>query len=276
MGALKALLVAAGTGSRLRPLTDVLPKCLMPIDGRPLLGIWLEMLGEAGVGEIVVNLHHHADLVRDYVERSPYAGAVTLAYEETLLGTAGTLLCHRDRLSGGTFLFAHADNLSAFDFGQFLSAHRARPVGALMTMMTFTTDRPELCGIVQLNDRGRIVAFHEKSVQPHGTMANAAVYLVEPEIFAVIDRLGTPPTEFSTDVLAKIIDRVHTFHNDTYHRDIGTLASLSQAQRDYVGVPRTGAAHVAGDPWYGMMADNSGRLAREFARVVDLAFFSSR
>jgi mannose-1-phosphate guanylyltransferase len=274
MGALKALLVAAGTGSRLRPLTDVLPKCLMPIDGRPLLGIWLEMLREAGVGEIVVNLHHHAALVRDYVERSPYSSAVTLAHEETLLGTAGTLLRHRDRLSGGTFLFAHADNLSAFDFGQFLNAHQSRPPGTIMTMMTFTTDRPELCGIVQLNERGRIVAFHEKSAQAHGNVANAAVYLAEPEIFAAIDALGKPVTEFSTDVLMKILDRAHTFHNDTYHRDIGTRASLSQAQFDYAGVPRTGAAQVAGDPWYGMMTDDGGKLAREFARAVDLAFSS--
>lgn len=270
MGGLKALLVAAGTGSRLRPLTDVLPKCLMPIDGRPLLGIWLEVLRAAGVGDIVVNLHHHADLVREYVQRSPYSGAVTLAPEEILLGTAGTLMRHRERLSGGTFLFAHADNLSAFDFGRFLQAHRARPPGALMTMMTFTTDVPELCGIVELDEQGRIAAFHEKSTEPHGNIANAAVYLAEPEIFAAIDALGKPVTEFSTDVLMKILDRVHTFHNDVYHRDIGTLANLSRAQLDYVGVPN--AAHIAGDPWYGMMTDNDGRLAREFAKAVDAAY----
>src|SRR5882724_474692 len=93
----KALLAAAGTGSRLRPLTDVLPKCLMPINGRPLLGIWLDMLGKARFGDIIVNLHHHAGLVRDYVGRSPHAGAVTLADEAALLGTAGTLMRHRKR-----------------------------------------------------------------------------------------------------------------------------------------------------------------------------------
>src|SRR2546423_13907482 len=120
---LKALLVAAGSGTRLRPLTDVLPKCLMPINGEPLLGIWLAMLSQAGVSEIVVNLHHHAGLVREYVARSPYARHVTLAHEDTLLGTAGTLMRQRDRLGGGTIFFAHADNLAAFDMARFLDAH---------------------------------------------------------------------------------------------------------------------------------------------------------
>lgn len=264
-----AVLAAAGTGTRLGPLTDVLPKCLMPINGRPLLGIWLEMLARAGAGEIIVNLHHHADLVADYVGRSPYAGVVMLAHEEKLLGTAGTLMHHRERLSAGTFFFAHADNLSAFDMAQFLAAHRGRPRDMIMTMMTFTTDVPELCGIVQLDARGRIAAFHEKSAQPHGNIANAAVYLAEPALFNLIDRLRRPIAEFSTDVLAKIIDRVHTFHNGVYHRDIGTPASLGRAQQEYAALSNVPAA--AGDPWYGMMAEKNGRLARAFAAAAGAA-----
>jgi mannose-1-phosphate guanylyltransferase len=242
----------------------------MPINGQPLLGIWLEMLTAAGASEIVVNTHHHGGLVREYVARSPFARVVTLAHEERLLGTAGTLMHHRDRLSGGTFLFAHADNLSAFDFGQFLNAHRARPPGAIMTMMTFTTDVPELCGIVELDARGRIVAFHEKSTEPHGNLANAAVYLVEPVIFAAIDRLETPPMEFSTDILPMLLDRVHTFHNDVYHRDIGTPESLAKAQGDFsvMSVRKPGA----GDPWYGLMTENGGALARNFAKAVEAAY----
>jgi mannose-1-phosphate guanylyltransferase len=269
---LKALLAAAGTGTRLRPLTDVLPKCLMPINGKPLLGIWLDMLSAAGVSEIIVNLHHHAALVRDYVARSPHAGMVTLAHEEALLGTAGTLMHHRERLSGGTTFFAHADNLAAFDMARFLDAHRARPRGAVMTMMTFVTDTPELCGIVRLDERGRISEFHEKSPDAHGNVANAAVYLLEPELFALIDRLGSPVLDFTTDVLVKILDSVHTFHNGVYHRDIGTPASLAQAQRDYPSVAGAAVANSkAGDPWYGLMSDNSGALARNFAKAVEAA-----
>ncbi len=270
--ALKALLAAAGTGTRLRPLTDVLPKCLMPINGAPLLGIWLDMLDAAGVTEIIVNLHHHAGLVRDYVARGPHAPLVTLAPEETLLGTAGTLMHHRERLSGGTTFFAHADNLAAFDMARFLAAHRARPRGTLVTMMTFVTDTPELCGIVQLDAAGRIAAFHEKSRADHGNVANAAVYLLEPEIFGVIDALGRPVAEFSTDVLVRILDRVHTFHNDVYHRDIGTPASLARAQLDYFALTKCKPA--AGDPWFGMLAENGGALGRDFAKAVEAAYSS--
>jgi mannose-1-phosphate guanylyltransferase len=269
---LKALLAAAGTGTRLRPLTDVLPKCLMPINGKPLLGIWFDLLSDADVSEIVVNLHHHAALVREYVARSPHAGMVTLAHEEALLGTAGTLMHHRERLSGGMIFFAHADNLAAFDMARFLDAHRARPRGTVMTMMTFVTDTPALCGIVRLDERGRIDEFHEKSPQANGNVANAAVYLLEPEIFALIDTLGSPVVDFSTDVLVKVLDRVHTFHNDVYHRDIGTPASLAQAQRDYFKAAGVAVGNSkADDPWYGLMSDNGGALARDFARAVEAA-----
>src|SRR5205085_6408010 len=128
--------------------------------GKPLLGIWLDMLSRAGVSEIIVNLHHHAGLVRDYVGRSPYARIVTLAHEETLLGTAGTLMRHRERLNNGTIFFAHADNLAAFDMARFVATHHARPAMALVTMMTFVTDTPQSCGIVRLDQHGRIAEFH--------------------------------------------------------------------------------------------------------------------
>jgi mannose-1-phosphate guanylyltransferase len=269
---LKALLAAAGTGTRLRPLTDVLPKCLMPINGKPLLGIWLDMLSKAGVSEIIVNLHHHAALVRDYVARSPYSREVTLAHEATLLGTAGTLMHNRDRLSGGTTFFAHADNLAVFDMARFLDAHRARPREAVMTMMTFVTDTPDSCGIVRLDERGRIAEFHEKSPDAHGNVANAAVYLLDAEIFPLIDALDAPAVDFSTDVLVKILDRVHTFHNDVYHRDIGTPASLAQAQLDYLNAAGVSTRRSgADDGWYGLLSDNGGALARDFARAVEAA-----
>ena len=105
----------------------------------------------------------------------------------------------------------------------------------------------------------------------NGNIANAAIYLLEPELFSVLDRFESPPVEFSTDVLPRVLDRLHTFHNDVYHRDIGTLASLAQAQLDYFCA--AGAAPTqTGDPWYGMMTENGGRLARNFARAVEAAF----
>ncbi|MGX7742676.1 nucleotidyltransferase family protein [Rhodopseudomonas parapalustris] len=232
-GGAKALLVAAGFGTRLAPLTDVLPKCLMPIAGRPLLGLWLQMLSEAGFSEIVVNLHHHAELVSEYIRRSPWADEVVLAPEATLLGTAGTLLRHRERLMDGPTLFAHADNLSLFDPRAFLAAHATRPPATALTMMSFVTDHPQSCGILALDSAGRVLEMDEKPQAPKGNLANAAVYVVEPGVIEFIASLGKPVVDFSTEVLPVFMGRIFSFHNSNYHRDIGNPASLALAQLDF-------------------------------------------
>ncbi len=269
MAAPGAVLVAAGIGSRLAPLTQALPKCLMPIGGRPLLGYWLKMLREAGVTDIVVNLHHHAELVREYLRRGPYADAVTPAFEPHLLGTGGTLLHHRARFSG-TRLFAHADNLTLFSPRAFFEAHRARPNGAVMTMMTFVTDAPQECGIVELNGGGTVVALHEKSANPPGNLANAAVYMVEPDVIEFMAKLGKQVIDFSTEVLPHFVGRIHTFHNGRYHRDIGTVASLLRAQFEFP-IAAGGEGAEEGDPWHGLMSENGGRLAHAFMQCVNRA-----
>jgi mannose-1-phosphate guanylyltransferase len=263
---LKALLLAAGLGTRLRPLTDVLPKCLMPINGTPLLGLWLERVCRAGITDVVVNLHHHAALVRAYVEHSPFAAFVTLAEEPRLLGTAGTLTRHRDHFAGASVLFAHADNLSVFEPEQFAAAHRARGATAALTMMTFRTDTPRDCGIVKLDPRGTVIEFHEKASDPPGDLANAAVYIVEPE---VIDYARAhAATDFSTEVLPHFVGRIHTFHNGAYHRDIGTVRALVQAQFEY---PVACAALDQSDQWHGLLASHGGALAHSFRRALAAA-----
>ncbi|ABD08498.1 Nucleotidyl transferase [Rhodopseudomonas palustris HaA2] len=300
----KALLVAAGLGTRLHPLTDVLPKCLMPIAGRPLLGLWLAMLRDAGFSEIVVNLHHHAELVGEYIRRSPWAAHVVLAPEETLLGTGGTLLRHRERFAEGPTLFAHADNLSLFSPRDFLAAHAARLSDCAMTMMSFVTDHPQSCGILTLDDRGRVLQMDEKPQQPKGDLANAAVYVIEPAVIDFIASLGKPVVDFSTEVLPVFMGRIFSFHNGSYHRDVGTPASLALAQLDYPlavaqfdasrrhceeAQPTKQSSSVHGamdcfaslamtgdDPWFGLMTDNDGTLAKAFARAAAKTYGGAR
>ena len=92
---MKAIILAAGLGTRLRPLTETLPKCLVPVQGVPLLRIWLGICERAGIDSVLVNLHYLPDKVRAFV--ADYRGPVRVstAYEETLLGTAGTVLANR-------------------------------------------------------------------------------------------------------------------------------------------------------------------------------------
>lgn len=229
---MEALLLAAGLGTRLQPLTSVLPKCLMPIQGRPLLGLWMEMLHRGGVERIFVNLHYLSPLVRDYISGSPYANKVTFLDEPELLGTAGTLGHFRDSYGSNTLLMAHADNLTLFDVAAFKAAYDGRPDGCKLTMMTFETDDPKSCGIVTTDDLGRIVEFTEKPDRDIGRLANGAVYIMDlAEIFHHMDQ-GENITDFSTQILPYFIGRMNSFHNGLYHRDIGNVRALADAQRD--------------------------------------------
>jgi mannose-1-phosphate guanylyltransferase len=228
-----ALLLAAGPGSRLAPLTDRVPKCLVSIQGRPLLSYWLDLLGKAGLAPIIVNTHHRAGAVRDFVAASPWRNRVILAREERLLGTGGTILANRGRLAGGTFFAAHADNLSRFDLAEFIAAHRRRPAGCLMTMLLFRTPTPESCGIVELDRRGVAVAFHEKAANPPGDLANGAVYLFEPEVFVPLASIAAPKPDISLDLIPLCLGRIFTWFNGDYHRDIGTPESYAAAEREF-------------------------------------------
>ncbi len=88
---MRALLLAAGLGMRLRPLTDTVPKCLVPIRGKPLLGYWLELFLGGGVERVLVNTHHLPETVRHFVAESPWRERIALVHEDRLLGTGGPL-----------------------------------------------------------------------------------------------------------------------------------------------------------------------------------------
>jgi mannose-1-phosphate guanylyltransferase len=228
----KALLLAAGMGTRLSPLTDNWPKCLMPIGERPLLEYWLETLNSNGLREVQVNLHHHAEIVQEFLNRTRFKDWVSSVSEKTILGTAGTLKANKEYFQDCTTLLVHADNWCQCDFTDFLNYHRNhRPKHCSITMMTFESPTPENCGIVETDAVGVVKTFREKSSNPPGNQANGAVYLLEPEVLKwIVDNPGI--SDFSTEVLPHFIGNIATWHNQGIHRDIGLLAILQLAQSD--------------------------------------------
>lgn len=233
----RALLLAAGLGSRLHPYTENWPKCLMPVQGRPLLEYWFSILQKAKISNVLVNTHHHSDLVMGFLQRPSLVNWVKAIFEKDLLGTAGTLRVNKDFFRESTLLLVHADNLCCCDFSKFLNFHHnERPKGTIMTMMTFRTPKPSTCGIVEIDDDGVIQAFHEKILNPPSNLANAAVYLIEAEI---IDWILQHPkvSDFSTEVLPHFVGRIATWQNENVLRDIGSIDMLRDAQSDNCFVP---------------------------------------
>ena len=230
---MNALLLAGGFGTRLRPITDDVPKCLVPIHGKPLLAYWLDLLLSGGIGEVLVNTHYLPDSVARFCAESAWRDRIRLAHEDQLLGTGGTILAHRSFLDGGAFFVAHADNLSRFSVQAFRDAHARRPAEAVMTMMTFDTDAPSTCGVIETDENGLVVRFHEKVQNPPSRRANAAVYIAEPDVIDRIAAIGRPFVDLSTEIIPNLLGRIGTFHNADYHRDIGTLESLRRAEIEY-------------------------------------------
>jgi mannose-1-phosphate guanylyltransferase len=191
------------------------------------------MLYNGGVYPLLVNLHHHADKVSNFIYNSPYREFVTTVYEKKLLGTGRTLLINRVFFGDEPLMLVHADNLSIFDVQAFVNSHLNRPDGCEMTMMTFKTPTPHTCGIIETDDKGCVQAFHEKVVNPPGDIANGAVYIVEPSIFNYLEGLNKEFIDFSTEVIPDYMGRINTFYNNVYHRDIGTIESYEMACREF-------------------------------------------
>lgn len=231
---MRALLLAGGIGSRLRPLTDTVPKCLVPIHGRPLLDYWLDMLFAGGeIERALVNTHWLAPVVNDHVSRSPWRDRIDLVHEPELLGTGGTILANRSYFGADAFLVAHADNLVSFTLSAFRAAHAARAAGTVMTMLAFQTDDPRSCGILECDSDGRVLAFHEKVENPPGTLANGAVYILESDVVRAAERVGRVFVDLSIDVIPTLVGRIQAWPTDGYHRDIGNVASLKRAEEEF-------------------------------------------
>ena len=171
-GDVKAFLLAAGVGSRLRPLTDVTPKCMLAIGDRPLLDLWLDEFDRAGVDEVLVNLHHLPDVVRRHIAGRAGPPVVRTFFEPELLGSAGTLLANREWVKDeDLFLACYADNLTDFDLRSLIDAHREH--NPIATLTVFHSPHPSAGGVVELDAAGRVVGFVEKPSEPVSDLVNA-------------------------------------------------------------------------------------------------------
>ncbi|PKH00814.1 nucleotidyltransferase family protein [Paraglaciecola sp. MB-3u-78] len=230
---MKAVLLAAGLGSRLKPLTNTIPKCLVPILNKPLLDYWLELTLESKhISDVYINLHYLKNKVTEHIATHwRHEKRITLYSEEQLKGTAGTLNGLNKELTGSPLLVIHADNLSKFNLDSFIHAHQTRPDNCVMTMMLFKTDAPSTCGIVERDEMARVITMHEKVPNPPGNLANGAVYIFEPEVLDWI--VGNEAADISAEVIPAFHGKIYSWLNNVYHRDIGNPQSYALAQQEF-------------------------------------------
>jgi len=229
LSTVRAVVLAAGLGTRLRPLTDHTPKCLLPLANRPLLDYWLEALASAGVRDALINTHAHAEKVRGHIDLVNRRGGMRLTefHEPRLLGSAGTLAANRDYADGAdSVIVIYADNLSEVRLDEMLAFHRGH--ADPFSMSLFHAANPQACGIAELDRDGRIVDFTEKPNQPKSDLANAGVYVLDADAYREIADMAAFDIGF--DVLPKFVGRMRGWPLAGFHLDIGTPEAYAQAQ----------------------------------------------
>ena len=220
------MVLAAGRGTRLRPLTDAIPKAMVPFAGKPLLEYVVRLLARHGFDDLVINLHHLPQVIADYFGDGR-AWGVSIAYslEDDLRGTAGAARQVADFFDG-PFLLYYGDNLTNFDLGDLWQNHQRE--GEIASIGLVRLDDPTTRGIVGLNARGRIDRFVEKP-RPDQVFdnywVNAGIYALQPEI---LDRI---PPDAPCDFSAVFADLLATGRSLLGHPLRGQLLSTDTPER---------------------------------------------
>jgi mannose-1-phosphate guanylyltransferase len=226
---MKAFLLAAGLGTRLGDLTQRTPKCLLPIAGRPLLDYWFDALEQAGVTDVLINLHHLANQVQEYLTQRATPIRITPFFEPQLLGSAGTLRAAWDFIGQDeNFFIVYADNFAQVNLRRLKQFHAAKN-SPILTLVAYPTEEPQRCGIVELDSDGRVLSFAEKPAHPQSHLANAGLHVAHRRIFNYLPT--TIPADLGYHVLPQLVGRMFAYVTDEYIQDIGTPETYARAQQ---------------------------------------------
>ena len=234
---MKAFLLAAGLGTRLRPLTLTTPKCLVPIRGKPLLQWWAELFNAHGIHEVMINTHYLREPVAEFLSKynSSHSGVTFYeTYEPELKGSGGTVKDNREFVDGEeNFMIAYADNLTDANLTAFQDFHKniCVPGGGILSMALFRANHPEQCGIAALDEKMRITEFTEKPENPKSNLANAGLYIASTKIFDIFP--DKTMIDFGNDVLPLLTGKMYGYEITDYLIDIGTPENYAKAENEW-------------------------------------------
>jgi NDP-sugar pyrophosphorylase family protein len=244
------MVLAAGKGTRLFPLTGVIPKPIAPVAGKPVLQHIFELLARTGVEEVHVNVHHLAEMVLGvYGEKTRVNGAaINFTREDELMGTAGGVKRVADRFDE-TFVVIMGDALTDVDVREVVAFHKEH--GAMATLALKRLEDPSQYGVVELDPEKNVLNFREKpeAGEAMSNLANTGIYVLEPEVLDYIP--NDTFFDFAEDVFPRLLESgekvVGYDEGDFYWSDIGTIESYRMAQRD--ALSGRVAVQVPGERW---------------------------
>ncbi len=231
---MKAMIMAAGLGTRLRPLTNLVSKPMVQMAGRPCIEHTIRLLNKYGITEIVINLHYMPELIRKHFGSGGKFGVnITYSYEEELLGTAGGVKNVEDFFGGEPFLVVSGDALTDINLEAFYKHHSEQKAIASLALKKVAD--PTQYGVVICNDQDFITMFQEKPSKEEAvsTLANTGIYLFESEIFSYIPEKQF--YDFGKQVFPDLLDkkkRMSGYTMRNYWCDVGDLEVYREAHYD--------------------------------------------
>ena len=223
---MKALLLAAGRGTRLGKITETIPKPLVKVRDKPVIDYLIQKLINLNVTHILINTHYKNTLIEEYINSTKYDVEISLIYEPQLLGTAGALKYNINALCSENFIVMHADNYFQDDLESLKHNHLISGSNSVLTMGTFSVTDPAKFGTVELSDNNTIVSYFEKDKDSPSKIANSAIYFMKPEIKNEINNLKNNENDISLNLIPKLVGKMKAFPLNGYFYDIGTPENL--------------------------------------------------
>ncbi len=229
-----AIVLSAGLGTRMRPMTERTPKVLFDVGGEPLLFHTLRLLARSGVRRVGINLHHLGDRIKSAAGNGEEFGVeIVYSEEPSLLGSAGAVRALKHAIDG-RFAVLYGDVLTNVDLRELDAFHTEHD--ATMTLALTRAEDPTRCGVVETTREARVASFIEKPRHaPRDADVSAGVYVCEPR---VIDAIPDGVSDFGTDVIPALIDRgerVFGMRTNAYFQDIGTPEGYRLARESLSG-----------------------------------------
>ena len=219
---------------------------MVPIGGKPLLEHLLELVRRHGITDVLINSHHLAHVVEEFVQRKDHGINIRLSYEPSLLGSAGTVAANRDFVGGEEdFFIIYADCLTDMDLSEMLEFHRGH--SGILTVGVYESPHPEAGGVVTLDPDNRVVEFAEKPQNPKGNLVSGAIFVSRSGLLDYIPE--SFPSDLSYDVLPRVVGgtgrasaashevgKMYAYRIKGYIIDIGTHETYEQAQTKWLSM----------------------------------------